>query len=83
LGSLEPHNLVNKWSLEEFPSLISTKSHEQASEVPILPQLCMDKTLIVNFMRVFGGVVICQTQSMLLGYGADENSGLCMEPLLE
>ena len=64
---LLPHNIANKRSLLRFPSLISKKSHEQAFPVPILPHLCMDIKDSFSLIRVLGGDVIFQTQSMLSG----------------
>ena len=81
-GSSFPHKVANKRSLEDFPSLISRKSQEQASGVPILSQICMDIGRTFNRMRVFGGAVICQTQFILLGYCRVGNSGLCIVPAL-
>lgn len=81
-GSLFPHKVANKRSLEDLPSLISRKSQEQASGVPILSQICMDIERTFNPIRVFGGVVICQTQFILLGYRRVGNSGLCIVPPL-
>lgn len=62
-----PHKVANKRSLLRFPSLISKKSHEQAFPVPILLHLCMDIANSFNLIRVLGGVVMFQTQSMLFG----------------